>query len=80
MTALAVVDARLERIEELLAQMPSVVTVNVADAARLTGLSRQQVYAAIHAGHLPAKAAGERTYLVKPRALAEWIDQLPDAE
>lgn len=80
MTTLNVVDARLSRIEELLTAAPAVVTVNVADAAHLTGLSRRQVYAAIHAGELPAKTAGERTYLVRPGDLADWIDRLPDAE
>lgn len=59
---------------------PEVLTVNVADAARLTGLSRRLIYAAIHAGELPAKAAGERTYLVRPGDLADWIDRLPAAE
>lgn len=51
---------------------PLAVTVN--EAARLTAVGRNALYAAINAGELRAVRVGRRI-VVPMRALAEWLDQ-----
>lgn len=50
--------------------------VSIVEAARMVGLGRTSLYAAIAAGELKARKAGRRT-LVEVAALRQFIETLP---
>lgn len=67
---------RLERIEALLAggaATEPVRTLSVDAVVRCTGAPRRAVLAAIRSGDLPAIEIGERTRVVRPRDLDQWL-------
>ena len=52
--------------------------ISIAQAARVVGLGRTTLYAAISAGKLRTKKSGRRT-LVETTALREFVEALPEA-
>lgn len=51
-------------------------TLSVSRVVELTGVPRRMVLAAIRAGELPAVSAGERTKVVRPADLDQWLEHL----
>lgn len=56
--------------------MNEFITVDVKEAARITGLSRSKIYELIQNRHLVAKKLGRRT-LIEISVLKDYISQLP---
>jgi len=54
-------------------------TVTIPDAARLSGLSRSELYRRLGAGDIEARKSGSRTLIVWA-SLKTYIDKLPPAE
>jgi excisionase family DNA binding protein len=52
--------------------------INIADAARMVGLGRTSLYAAIATGKLKTRKSGRRT-LVEISALREFVSALPES-
>jgi excisionase family DNA binding protein len=58
------------------------IAYRTAEAAAATGLSRDTILRAVHAGKLDAKKVGtgpRAAYLITADALQRWIDSLNDA-
>ena len=52
---------------------------SIAEAARMIGLGRTSIYAAISAGKLKTRKAGRRT-LVEATALQDFLENLPRSD
>jgi len=52
------------------------VLLKIADASKLTGVSRTALYAALKRGDIKAKKHGRRT-LLEASTLKAWLDDLP---
>ena len=57
--------------------LADVVSLTVADAARVTGLSQFSIRAAYQSGALPVRYHGTKV-LIRRADLERWIDGLPD--
>ena len=69
----------LERIERALTTgrtAQPVRSLSVDAVVTLTGIPRRAVLAAIRSGDLPSIAAGERTRVVRPADLDDWLAHL----
>ena len=68
----------LERIERALTEQAAqpVRSLSVDAVVALTGIPRRAVLAAIRSGDLPSIAAGERTRVVRPADLDDWLAHL----
>ena len=69
----------LERIERALMTGRSVQPVrslSVDAVVALTGITRRAVLAAIRSGDLPSITVGERTRVVRPADLDDWLEHL----
>ena len=69
----------LERIERALTTgrtAQPVRSLSVDAVVTLTGIPRRAVLAAIRLGDLPSIAAGERTRVVRPADLDDWLAHL----
>lgn len=68
----------LERIERALTEQTAqpVRSLSVDAVVALTGIPRRAVLAAIRSGDLPSIAAGERTRVVRPADLDDWLAHL----
>lgn len=66
---------RLDRMERLLTSgaVERVRALSVDDVVRLSGAPRRAVLAAIRCGDLPAIEIGERTRVVRPEDLDQWL-------
>lgn len=56
--------------------MDELITVDVKEAARITGLSRSKIYELIQDQDIVAKKLGRRT-LIEVSVLKDYISQLP---
>ncbi len=59
--------------------MAEVITHTIADAAKVSGLGRTSLYAAIGAGKIEARKAGART-LITADSLRAYLASLPRAD
>ena len=68
----------LERIERALTEQAAqpVRSLSVDSVVALTGIPRRAVLAAIRSGDLPSIAVGERTRVVRPADLDDWLAHL----
>lgn len=55
------------------------ITVSISEAAKMSGLGRTSLYAAIATGKLKTRKAGRRT-LVETSALRQFIEALPESD
>ncbi len=76
--SLDTVAAHLERIERVLAERSAQPTrsLSVDSVVALTGIPRRAVLTAIRSGDLPAITVGERTRVVRPADLDDWLAHL----
>ena len=76
--SLDTVAAHLERIERVLAERSAQSTrsLSVDSVVALTGIPRRAVLAAIRSGDLPSITVGERTRVVRPADLDDWLAHL----
>ena len=56
--------------------MNDLITVDVKDAARITGLSRSKIYELVQNNQIVAKKLGRRT-LIEMSVLKDYISSLP---
>lgn len=54
------------------------VTLTTAEAAELTGVSKDTIARARKSGKLPAKRVGSQVILIRRVDLDRWVDSLPD--
>lgn len=68
----------LERIERALTERLTqpVRSLSVDSVVALTGITRRAVLAAIRSGDLPSITVGERTRVVRPTDLDDWLEHL----
>lgn len=69
----------LERIERALTTgraVQPVRSLSVDSVVALTGITRRAVLAAIRSGDLPSITVGERTRVVRPADLDDWLEHL----
>ena len=68
----------LERIERALTEQAAqpVRSLSVDSVVALTGIPRRAVLAAIRSGDLPSITVGERTRVVRPADLDDWLAHL----
>ena len=73
------IDERLARLEAAVRRVvpaERVRTLSVSRVVDLTGLPRRRVLEAIREGELPAVSAGDRTKVVRPTDLDQWLEHL----
>lgn len=72
------ITGHLERIERALTERLTqpVRSLNVNAVVALTGIPRRAVLAAIRSGDLPSITVGERTRVVRPADLDDWLAHL----
>lgn len=57
---------------------PFPLAVSIAEAARMVGIGRTSLYAAIAAGKIKTRKSGRRT-LVETQALRQFLEALPES-